>query len=82
MFLSKSQQKAHTLTPMMQKLLLNFFLKKLPQMMRSQSYTKAEPNSVLEDNISVLYLSEILRLVLVWSNVSFLCTYEHRYWQS
>lgn len=51
-------------------------------MMRSQSYTKAEPNSVREDNISVLYLSEILRLVLVWSNVSFLCTYEHRYWQS
>lgn len=34
-------------------------------MMRSQSYTKAEPNSVREDNISVLYLSEILRLVLV-----------------
>lgn len=81
MFLSKSQQKAHTLTPMMQKIKL-FFFKKLPQMMRSQSYTKAEPNSVREDNISVLYLSEILRLVLVWSNVSFLCTYEHRYWQS
>lgn len=28
MFLSKSQQKAHTLTPMMQKILLNFFFKK------------------------------------------------------
>lgn len=41
MFLSKSQQKAHTLTPMMQKILLIFFFKKLPQMMRSQSYTKA-----------------------------------------